>query len=82
MLSQISHIANISPVRSVLNKPPCKKSNVVKSGDPGGQAVGPPLRTQRPGKVSSRNVVTSLPTLKCMDMHKNLYELLCTLLKT
>jgi len=37
-----------------------KKSNGVKSGDLGGQAVGPPLPTQRPGKVSSKNVVTSL----------------------
>ena len=32
-------------------------SNGVKSTDLGGQAVGPPLPTQRPGKVSSRNVV-------------------------
>ena len=37
-----------------------KKSNGVKSGGLGGQAVGPPLLTQRGGKVSSRNVVTSL----------------------
>ena len=57
-------------------------SNGVKSGDLGGQAVGPPLPTQRPGKVSSRNVVTSLHTLKCTDVHRNLFELLCTLLKT
>ena len=59
-----------------------KKSNGVKSGDLGGQTVGPPLPTQRPGKVSPRNVVTSVPTLKCTDLHKNLFELLCTLLKT
>jgi hypothetical protein len=37
-----------------------KKFNGVKSGDLAGQAVGPPLPTQRPGNVSSRNVVTSL----------------------
>jgi hypothetical protein len=29
-----------------------KKSSGVKSGDLGGQAVGPPLPTQRPGNVS------------------------------
>ena len=41
-LSQISQISNFSPVHNVLNKPPCKKkSNGVKSGDLGGQAVGP-----------------------------------------
>ena len=43
-----------------LIKSHAKKSNGVKSGDLGGQAVGPPLPTQRPGKVASRNVVTSL----------------------
>jgi hypothetical protein len=37
-----------------------KKSSGVKSGDVGGQAVGPPLPTQRPRNVSSRNVVTFL----------------------
>ena len=58
-----------------------KKSNGVKSGDLGGQAVGPPLPTQRPGKVSSRKVVTSVPKLKRTDVHKNVFELLCTLLK-
>ena len=42
---------------SLIN-PMQKKSNGVKSGDLGGHAVGPPLPTQRPGKVSSRNVVT------------------------
>ena len=41
-LSQISQISNFSPVHNVLNKPPhAKKSNGVKSGDLGGQAVGP-----------------------------------------
>jgi len=45
---------------SLINPHPKKKSNGVKSGDLGGQAVGPPLPTQRPGKVSSKNVVTSL----------------------
>ena len=66
---------------SLIN-PHAKKSNGFKSGDLGGQAVGPPPPTQCPGTVSSRNVVTSLPTLKCTDVHKNLSELLCTLLKT
>jgi len=37
-----------------------KKFNGIKSGDLGGQAEGPPHPTQRPGKVSSKNVVTSL----------------------
>ena len=40
---------------SLIN-PHAKKSNGVKSGDLGGQAVGPPLPTQRQGKFSSRNV--------------------------
>ena len=40
-LSQISQISNFSPVFNVLGKPPCRKSNGVKSGDLGGQAVGP-----------------------------------------
>ena len=42
-LSQISQISKFSPVHDVLIKPPCKKkkSNGVKSGDLGGQAVGP-----------------------------------------
>ena len=60
--------------RQRVNKPRCKKkSNGVKSGDLGGQAIGPPLPTQHPGKFSSKNVVTSLPTLKCTDVHKNLF---------
>jgi len=54
---------------SLIN-PHARKSNGIKSGDLGGQAVGPPLPTQRPGKVLSRNVVTSLPTLKYTDVHK------------
>src|SRR5215510_831381 len=41
---------------SLIN-PHTKKSSGVKSEDLGGQAVGPPLPTQRPGNVSSRNVV-------------------------
>ena len=44
---------------SLIN-PHAKKSNGVKSGDLGDQAVGSPLLTQRPGKVSSKNMVTSL----------------------
>jgi hypothetical protein len=44
---------------SLIN-PHGKKSNGVKSRDLEGQAVGPPLPTQRPGKVSAKNVVTSL----------------------
>ena len=44
---------------SLIN-PHAKKCNGVKSGDLGDQAVGSPLPTQRPGKVSSKNVVTSL----------------------
>jgi hypothetical protein len=68
--------------------------NDVKSGDLGGQAVGPPLPTQSPGKVSSRNVVNTrisvqsevglqqVPTLKCTDVHKHLFELRFRLLKT
>ena len=42
---------------SLIN-PHAKKSIGVKSGDLGGQAVGPPFPTQRPGKVSSRNLIT------------------------
>jgi hypothetical protein len=59
-LSQISQISNFSAVPNVLNNPHAKKSSDVKSGDLGGQGVGPPLPTQRPGNVSSRNVVTFL----------------------
>jgi hypothetical protein len=58
-LSQISQVSNFSAVH-VINKPHAKKSSGVKSGDLGGQAVGSPLPTQRPGNVSSRNVVTFL----------------------
>jgi hypothetical protein len=36
-----SQNSNLSPVYNVLNKPHAKKSNGVKSGDLGGQAVGP-----------------------------------------
>ena len=41
---------------SLIN-PHAKKSNGVKSRDLGALAIGPPLQPQRPGKVSSRNVV-------------------------
>ena len=44
-------------IKRLIN-PHAKKSNGVKSGDLGGQAVGPPFPTQRPGKVSSRNLIT------------------------
>jgi hypothetical protein len=44
---------------SLIN-PHAKKSSGVKSEDLEGQAVGPPRPTQRPGNVSSRNVVTFL----------------------
>jgi len=71
---------------SLIN-PHSKKSNGVKSGDLGSQAVGTPLPTQHRGKFSSRNVYISgelqqVPTLKCTDVHKNRFELLCTLVKT
>jgi hypothetical protein len=53
-------------------------SNGVKSGDLGGQAVGP-LPTQRLGKFSSRNLVTSLwklgGSLSCWN---TVMKLLCT----
>ena len=63
-----------------------KKSNGVKSGDLGGQAVGSPLSTERRGRFSPRNVLISVelqqvPTLKCTAVHKKLFELLCKLLK-
>jgi len=41
--------------RASLINPHAKKSNGVKSGDLGGQAVGPPLPTQRPGKVQEKS---------------------------
>ena len=40
-LSQISQISNFSPVHNALKKPHAKKANGVKSGDLGGQTVGP-----------------------------------------
>jgi len=53
-------------VKRLINPHAKKKSNGVKSGDLGGQAVGPSPPIQRPGKVSSRNV----PTFKCTDVDK------------
>jgi hypothetical protein len=59
--NRVIGIQTLDVVRTQIEiNPHAKKSSGVKYGDLGGQAVRPPLPTQRPGNVSSRNVVTSL----------------------
>ena len=69
----------------MLIKPHAKTSNGVKSGDLGGQAVGLPLLINTWQELEYRYISVELqqvPTLKCTDVHKNRFELLCTVLKT
>jgi len=71
---------------SLIN-PHAKRSHGVKSRYLGGQAVGPSAyNTLRAAKHVARAWISvelqQVPTLKCTDVHKNLFELLCTLLKT
>jgi len=71
---------------SLIN-PHAKRSNGVKSRDLGGQAVGPSTyNTSHAAKHVARPWISvelqQVPTLKCTDVHKNLFESLCTLLKT